>query len=78
MGECFFWHRPTRVVPDKRPLNGCVCVCVTVCDVIWSVDIQGVYVARPVEQQPQHILQASTGQATEQAMGSRMAYCLHL
>ena len=21
-GECFFWYRPTRVVPDKRPLNG--------------------------------------------------------
>ena len=26
MGECFFWYRPTRVVPDKRQLNGCVCV----------------------------------------------------
>ena len=25
VGECFFWYRPTRVVPDKRPLNGCVC-----------------------------------------------------
>ena len=24
VGECFFWYRPTRVVPDKRPLNGCV------------------------------------------------------
>jgi len=24
---CFFWYRPTRVVPDQRPLNGCVCVC---------------------------------------------------
>ena len=22
-GECSFWYRPTRVVPDKRPLNGC-------------------------------------------------------
>ena len=22
----FFWYRPTRVVTDKRPLNGCVCV----------------------------------------------------
>ena len=29
MGECFFWYRPTRVVPDQRPLNGCVCVFVT-------------------------------------------------
>ena len=26
-GECFFWYRPTRVVPDKRPLNGCCCYC---------------------------------------------------
>ena len=25
-----FWYRPTRVVPDKGPLNGCVCVCVCV------------------------------------------------
>jgi len=24
----FFWYRPTQVVPDKTPLNGCVCVCV--------------------------------------------------
>ena len=24
MGECFFWYRPTPVVPDKRPLKGCV------------------------------------------------------
>ena len=21
VGECFFWYRPTRVVPDQRPLN---------------------------------------------------------
>ena len=25
MGECFFWYRPTRVVPDQRPLNGRCC-----------------------------------------------------
>ena len=25
VGECFFWYRPTRVVPDKRPLNCCCC-----------------------------------------------------
>ena len=24
-----FWYWLTRVVPDKGPLNGCVCVCVT-------------------------------------------------
>ena len=23
-----FWYRPTQIVPEKRPLNGCVCVCV--------------------------------------------------
>jgi len=23
----FFLYRPTQVVPDQRPLNGCVCVC---------------------------------------------------
>ena len=26
-GECFFWYRPTRVVPDKRSLNGCCVGC---------------------------------------------------
>ena len=26
VGECFFWYRPTQVVPDKRPLNGVVVV----------------------------------------------------
>ena len=26
-----FWYWLTRVVPDKRPLNGCVCACVCVC-----------------------------------------------
>ena len=25
VGECFFWYRPTQVVPDKQPLNGCCC-----------------------------------------------------
>ena len=32
VGECFFWYWPTRVVPDQRPLNGCVCVCVLLPD----------------------------------------------
>jgi len=26
VGEFSFWYRPTCVVPDQRPLNGCVCV----------------------------------------------------
>ena len=25
MGKCIFWYRPTRVVPDQRPLNGRCC-----------------------------------------------------
>ena len=28
MGESSFWYRPTRVVPDQRPLNGRRCCCV--------------------------------------------------
>jgi len=36
VGECFFWYRPTLVVPDQRPLNGCVCVCV--CNVLFHRD----------------------------------------
>ena len=26
-----FWYQPTRVVLDKGPFNGCVCVCVCAC-----------------------------------------------
>jgi len=26
VGECSFWYRPTRVVPDQRPLNGRCCI----------------------------------------------------
>ena len=26
-----FWYRPTQVVLEKRPLNDCVCVCVSAC-----------------------------------------------
>ena len=28
MGESSFWYRPTRVVPDQRPLNGRCCCCI--------------------------------------------------
>jgi len=31
VGECFFWYRPTQVIPDPMPLNGCACVCVRAC-----------------------------------------------
>jgi len=29
VGECLFWYRPTRVVPDQRQLNGRCCRCCT-------------------------------------------------
>ena len=32
-----FWYRLTWVVPDRGPLNGCVCVCVVVVVVGWLV-----------------------------------------
>ena len=31
MGESSFWYRPTRVVPDQRPLNGRCCCCCCCC-----------------------------------------------
>jgi len=31
-----FWYRLTWVVPDKGPLNGCVCVCV--CTILYCFD----------------------------------------
>jgi len=37
VGECFFWYRPTRVVPEQRPLNGCV-VCVCVCVLLVRIE----------------------------------------
>ena len=33
-----FWYRPTRVVPDNGPLNGCVCVCVCKSLVLQFID----------------------------------------
>ena len=41
MGECFFWYWSTRVVPDQRPLNGCVCVCECVCECVCVCVIIG-------------------------------------
>ena len=32
-----FWYRLTRVVPDKGPLNGCVCVCVWLWWLAWDL-----------------------------------------
>jgi len=32
-----FWYWLTRVVPEKGPLNGCVCVCVMVCILACSL-----------------------------------------
>jgi len=41
VGECFFWYRPTRVVPDQRPLNGrCVVVVVQLNHLIMQIQYQ--------------------------------------
>ena len=32
-----FWYRLTWVVPEKGPLNGCVCVCVCECTIVETV-----------------------------------------
>jgi len=42
-----FWYRPTRVVPEKGPLNGCVCVVASVDDFVVACDrgLKGVTVA---------------------------------
>ena len=49
VGECFFLYRPTRVVPDQRPLNGCVCDperCIQMCGHQWSCPICWLMIAR--------------------------------
>jgi len=35
-----FWYRLTRVVPDKGPLNGCVCVVLVQFHVVAELDVQ--------------------------------------
>ena len=41
MGECSFWYRPTRVVPDQRPLNGrCCCCCCDPPTFSWEEDVR--------------------------------------
>ena len=37
VSECFFWYRPTRVVPDQRPLNGCCCCCCCYWSIYWMI-----------------------------------------
>ena len=39
-----FWYQPTRVVSEKGPLNGCVCVCVSVM-VTWTISLFDLIVA---------------------------------
>jgi len=37
-----FWYRPTWVVPDKGPLNGCVCVCVYAVSAVAATRVSNV------------------------------------
>ena len=43
---CRFWYRLTRVVPDRGPLNWCVCV--RVCVFFWSILIFGTHIFHKV------------------------------
>jgi len=59
VGECFFWYRLTRVVPDQRPLNGRCSLfyasshAVRTCGVVCGRACVGarVYCAKPAELQ---------------------------
>ena len=65
MGECFFWYRPTRVVPEKEPLNGCVYVCVLI-------------VQLPVENSTEKFLccwLCTSGPISASAQTDRRGYC---
>jgi len=42
-----FWYRLTRVVLDKEPLNGCVCVCIT------NTRTENVFTQKKTKQQAQ-------------------------
>jgi len=57
VGECFFWYRPTRVVPDQRPLNGRCCCYFCVQDVLCKSELEllnllnmNIYVVRNIIQ----------------------------
>ena len=57
MGECFFWYRPTRVVPDKRLLNCCVCVlinnhCEPSLDCMQDGLVQQIHICGGLAEQP--------------------------
>ena len=34
---CFFWYRPTWVVPDQQPLNSCVYVCMIAASILECI-----------------------------------------
>jgi len=42
-----FWYRLTRVVPDKGPLNGCVCVSNSICIAHNNQESQCTAISRP-------------------------------
>ena len=48
MGESSFWYRPTRVVPDQRPLNGRCCCCCCVVVVLCTVQTSSSWTSRPI------------------------------
>ena len=57
-----FWYRLTRVVPEKGPLNGCVCVCAAVdqwcprriLNIRWHNFVRNADIRRIINQPPFH------------------------
>ena len=52
-----FWYRLTWVVPEKGPLNGCVCVraCACVCDEYLSTEYSHLQLASPLRELACHM-----------------------
>jgi len=46
VGESSFWYRPTRVVPDQRPLNGRCCCCFFVKKSCWAIYLPCIFLQK--------------------------------
>ena len=57
VGECFFWYRLTRVVPDKfhRAVKR-LCVCVCVCNCLVQVQLK-------IDEKQMHVLNVLVSEA---------------
>ena len=54
-----FWYPLTRVVPDKEPLNGCVCVCVSLFSTTGHFHFTCIYSATTTQYYYCHLILSS-------------------